>query len=113
MTKKDLTKWGSTLAIIGGVIWLVVGVLMLIGNLLESIVNIFNMASYGGNLFGVTMHAIILIVIGAITILMSIGRFELKETAQGIFLIVFGIIGSGLPGLLVIIGGILFIIAGF
>ena len=108
---KKLANWGSILALIGGIIEAAVGVLMLIGGLLEEILDIFNTASWVGNFGPPLVHAIILIVIGVLSILIALGRFGLDWIAIGILLIILGIVGSGIGGLLVIIGGILFLIA--
>ena len=98
----------------GGIIEVVVGVLWLIGNIIEDIVNIFNTANWvGGNLgLDAFIAAIILIIVGALSILLALGRFGLDYIVIGILLIVLGIVGGGIGGLLVIIGGILFLIAG-
>jgi hypothetical protein len=111
---KSLANWGSILGVVGGIIEVVVGVLWLIGGILESIIDIFNTANWiGGNLgLATTIAAIILIVIGALSILLALGRFGLDYIVIGILLIVLGIVGGGIGGLLVIIGGILFLIAG-
>lgn len=111
---KSLANWGSIFGIIGGIIEIVVGVLWLIGNILEGIIDIFNTANWiGGNLgLEATIAAIILIVIGAVSLLLALGRFGLDYVVIGILLIVLGIVGGGIGGLLVLIGGILFLIAG-
>ena len=111
---KSLANWGSILGIVGGIIEVAVGVLWLIGGIIESVVDIFNTANWiGGNLgLEATIAAIILIVIGALSILLALGRFGLDYIVIGILLIVLGIVGGGIGGLLVIIGGILFLIAG-
>ncbi|MCG3222031.1 MAG: hypothetical protein H7641_11695 [Candidatus Heimdallarchaeota archaeon] len=111
---KSLANWGSILGIIGGIIEIVVGVLWLIGNILEDIISIFNTANWlGGNLgLDYVIAAIILIVIGAVSVLLALGRFGLDYVVIGILLIVLGIVGGGIGGLLVLIGGILFLIAG-
>ncbi len=112
---KSLSNVGSILAVLGGAIEVAVGVLMLIGGTLESIVDIFNTANWvssiGGGLESLIV-AIILIVIGVLSILLALGRFGLDWIVLGILLIVLGVVGSGIGGLLVIIGGILFLIAG-
>ncbi|NPD87448.1 MAG: hypothetical protein HGN29_01910 [Asgard group archaeon] len=111
---KSLANWGSIFGIIGGIIEIIVGVLMAIGGILESVLDIFNTANWiGGNLgLSVLIAAIILIAIGALSILLALGRFGLDYIVIGILLIVLGIVGGGIGGLLVIIGGILFLIAG-
>lgn len=111
---KSLANWGSIFGIIGGIIEVVVGVLMIIGGILESVLDIFNTANWvGGNLgLSALIAAIILIVIGALSILLALGRFGLNYVVIGILLIVLGIVGGGIGGLLVIIGGVLFLIAG-
>ncbi|MHA1953360.1 MAG: hypothetical protein ACXAAM_04005 [Candidatus Heimdallarchaeaceae archaeon] len=111
---KSLANWGSIFGIIGGIIEVVVGVLWLIGDIITDIIDIFNTANWiGGNLGLETLiAAIILIVIGALSILLALGRFGLNYVVIGILLIVLGIVGGGIGGLLVIIGGVLFLIAG-
>ena len=113
--RKGLANWGSIFGIIGGAIEIAVGVLMIIGNILTNIIEIFNTANWLGNLVGGgndLIGPIILIVIGALSLLLALGRFGLDYIVIGILLIVFGIVGSGIGGLLVLIGGILFLIAG-
>ncbi|MHA1551759.1 MAG: hypothetical protein ACTSQC_07425 [Candidatus Heimdallarchaeaceae archaeon] len=116
---KSLSNVGSILAVLGGAIEVAVGVLMLIGETLGGIVDIFNTANWLGDLvggLGAIVGAIILIVIGVLSILLALGRFGLDWIVDwivlGILLIVLGVVGSGIGGLLVIIGGILFLIAG-
>ncbi|MBY9001126.1 MAG: hypothetical protein KGD64_09445 [Candidatus Heimdallarchaeota archaeon] len=112
---KSLSNVGSILAVLGGAIEIAIGVLTLIGETLGGIVDIFNTANWvsslGGGLESLII-AIILIVIGVISILLALGRFGLDWIILGIILIVLGVVGSGIGGLLVIIGGILFLIAG-
>ncbi len=112
---KSLSNVGSILAVLGGAIEVAVGVLMLIGETLGGVVDIFNTANWLGDLtagLGAIVGAIILIVIGVLSILLALGRFGLDWIILGILLIVLGVVGSGIGGLLVIIGGILFLIAG-
>lgn len=115
---KQLANWGSTLGAIGGILWIIIGVLMVIGvaaSGILSVIDVFNtynwIAGLGGGLTAL-VSGIIWIAIGAFVLLLSIGRFGLNWVAIGIILIVFAIIGSGIPAILVLIGGILFIIAG-
>ncbi len=111
-TKKQLANWGSILALIGGILEVAVGVLMLIGGILESILDIFNKSNWLGPLVGNDLvSAIILIVVGVIVILIAIGRFGLNYTVIAIIFIILGIIGSSLAALLILIGGILYLIA--
>jgi hypothetical protein len=112
---KSLSNVGTILGVLGGAIEVAVGVLMLIGGTLESIVVIFNTANWVSKIGGeleTLIVAIILIVIGVLSILLALGRFGLDWIVLGILLIVLGVVGSGIGGLLVIIGGILFLIAG-
>ncbi len=112
---KSLSHVGSILAVLGGAIEVAVGVLTILGEALGGIVDIFNKANWvselGGGLEALVI-GIILIAIGVISILLALGRFGLDWIILGILLIVLGIVGSGIGGLLVIIGGILFLIAG-
>ena len=110
---KSLANWGSILGIIGGIIEIVVGVLWIIGGIIDN-VDIFNTYNWvGGNLgLDALIAAIILIVIGALSLLLALGRFGLDYIVIGILLIVLGVVGGGIGGLLVIIGGVLFLIAG-
>ncbi|UJG40763.1 MAG: hypothetical protein K9W45_13120 [Candidatus Heimdallarchaeum aukensis] len=110
--KANIAKWGRILALIGGILWVALGVLMLLGDILSSIVSLFTSLSLGGNLANAIIAAIILIAVGAITILISLGRFGLKELVTGIIFIILGIIGGGLVAILVLIAGILLVIAG-
>ena len=70
---KSLSHVGSILAVLGGAIEVAVGVLMLLEETLGGIVDIFNTANWLGNLvggLGTIVGAIILIVIGVLTILL-------------------------------------------
>ena len=109
---KSLANWGSIFGIVGGIIEVVVGVLWIIGDIIASVVEIFNKVNWVGGYLEPTIAAIVLIVIGALSILLALGRFGLDYIVIGILLIVLGIVGGGIGGLLVLIGGILFLIAG-
>ena len=112
--RKNLANWGSIFGVVGGIIEVVVGVLWIIGGIIDSIVDIFNKFNWIGTNLGLDyiIAAIILIVIGALSVLLALGRFGLDYVVIGILLIVLGIVGGGIGGLLVLIGGILFLIAG-
>ncbi len=114
--KSSWATWGRILGAIAGILWIVSGVLQLIGDILgESFTNIVNTAAWLNGLGGVItdlIYAIVIIVIGVLVFLLSVGRFGIKYLIIGILLIVFAIIGSGLPAILALIGGIFYIIAG-
>lgn len=110
---KKLANWGSIFGVIGGIIEIVIGVLWIIGDILAEVVQIFNYVNWVGGLSAnAILSAIVLIVIGVISLLLALGRFGLDWVVLGILLIVLGIVGGGIGGLLILIGGILFLIAG-
>ena len=117
MAKRNagLANVGSILSVLGGAIEIAVGVLTIIGEALGGIVDIFNTANWVADIgsgLGNIILGIILIAIGVVTVLLALGRFGLDWIILGILLIVLGVVGGGIGGLLVIIGGILFLIAG-
>ena len=90
--------WGYILALIGGIIIIVFGLLGLIGNYLGSA---FSPAGY--YLSG-TIYSIVAIIIGVICV---IGSRSVGTLVWAIVLIVLGIISGGIGGALVIIGALL------
>lgn len=113
--KKELARWGTIFGVLGGAFWIIVGVLTILETIAAGIMDVFYTASWldkvGGGLQPLIL-GIILIAIGALVVLLCLGRFGLSYVVIGILLIVFAIIGSGLPAILTLIGGIFFIIAG-
>ena len=101
-----LTSLGKILGLIGGILAIVRGVAHILDQTLDEIANL---GSFGGEAAGGdTIGAIVVIVIGIITVLICIDRYQLKDSiVLGIVLIVLGLLGSGL---LAIIGGILAIL---
>ncbi len=114
--KKQWAAWGRILGALAGILWIVSGVLQAIGGILgENFTNIINTATWLDGLGGVItdlIYAIIIIVIGVLVLLLSIGRFGINYVVIGILLIVFAFISGGLPAILALIGGIFYIIAG-
>jgi hypothetical protein len=114
--KKEWAAWGRILGALAGILWIVSGILQAIGGILgDNFTNIINTAAWLEGLGGVVtglIYAIIIIVIGVLVLLLSIGRFGINYVVIGILLIVFAIVASGLPAILALIGGIFYIIAG-
>lgn len=92
------------LALVGGILMVIVGLLDLIGR------PILMLAGIGGSWFG-GFGAIFTVILGIVAI---IGSKRVTDLLWAIILIVIGLIGGGWPGnLLVLIGGILGLIAHF
>ncbi len=101
-----LTSLGKILGLIGGILAIVRGVAHILDQTIDEIANL---GSYGGEAAGGdTVGAIVVIVIGIITVMICLDRYQLKDPiVLGVVLIVLGLLGSGL---LAIIGGILAIL---
>jgi len=114
--KSTWAELGRIFGALSGILLIVSGVLQAIGNIFdESVWDIVNTAGWLNNVSSSIeglVYAIIIIVIGVLILLLSIGRFGLKYVVIGILLIVFAIIAGGLPAILALIGGIFYIIAG-
>ncbi|MHA1204039.1 MAG: hypothetical protein ACTSRR_04820 [Candidatus Heimdallarchaeaceae archaeon] len=112
--KSKLKKWGKALSIIGGVLYILGGVFLILHILLR-----FNMGTLEldliakGFLLRIITHdfiiAVITIVLGILAI--TLPSSKMSDFLLGIILIILGIIGIGLPGLIVVIAGIIYIIA--
>ncbi|UJG43316.1 MAG: hypothetical protein K9W46_13200 [Candidatus Heimdallarchaeum endolithica] len=112
--KTKLEKWGKTLSIIGGVLYILGGVFLILHILLQ-----FNIGTLELDLIakGFLLKligydfiiAVITIVLGILAI--ALPSSKLSDLLLGIVLIVLGIIGIGLPGLIVVIAGIVYIVA--
>ena len=106
---KTLANWGSILGAIAGILWVLVGIFIVLDEAAGGFTDAFNTLNWVGNLGGgleAIVIGIIWIVIGALATLLSIGRFGLNWIVIGILLIVFAVIGSGIPAILALIGGI-------
>jgi hypothetical protein len=90
--------WGYILALIGGIVIIVFGLLALIGS---SLGNIFSPAGY--YLSG-AMYSIVAIIIGVICV---IGSKSVGTLVWAVVLLVLGIISGGIGGTLVILGALL------
>lgn len=94
----SISRLGYTLALIGGILMVVFGILAVAQST-------FRVAFYGWGFFNgglVTLLGGVLAIIGA---------NRVRELAWAIILIVVGLIGGGIGGLLVLIGGILGLVA--
>lgn len=96
MGNKSLARLGSILALVGGIIMLVEGLVGFVG---FSFMMIFE--SPMSHFFGFGLLAIVL---GIIAI---VGHKHASELVWAIVLIVIGFVGGGAGGLLVLLGGIL------
>ena len=112
--KKEWAQWGTIFGILGGALMIVGGVLKVLETIAVGFVDVIYKGSWLNGLGGITplIIGIIWIALGALVVLICIGRFGMSYVPIGIILIVFAIIGSGLPAILILIGGIFFIIAG-
>ncbi len=100
---------------LGGIIYLLVGILLLIGNILDDILLTLSQISLMGQIglsLDLLVRAIIYIVLGVLVLSLGTGRISESQVIIGIVLIIIGVVGGGLAGLLTIIGGIFFILAG-
>jgi len=96
--------WGYILALIGGILIIVFGLLALIGNSLGS-----EFSPAGRYLTG-AMYSIVAIVIGVICV---IGSKMVGTLVWAIVLLVLGIVSGGLGGALVILGALLGLVSIF
>ena len=96
--KNNFAYWGYILALIGGILIIVFGLLGLIGS---SFGSTFSPAGY--YLTGV-MYSIVAIVIGAICV---IGSKSIGILPWAIVLLVLGIVSGGIGGVLVVLGALL------
>jgi phosphate starvation-inducible membrane PsiE len=102
--KNRFAYWGYILALIGGILIIVFGLLSLIGNSLGSA---FSPAGY--YLTG-AMYSIVAIIIGVICI---VGSKSVGTLVWAIVLLVLGIVSGGLGGALVILGALLGLVSIF
>jgi hypothetical protein len=104
MASGSLGRVAYVLALIGGVILIIMGLLSFLG-MAFSLVTFSMFGSFGGSFWG-----IIEIVLGIVAIY---GSKRATDLVWAIVLIVVGIIAGGLGGILVLLGGILGLIARF
>ena len=102
--KNRFAYWGYILALIGGILIIVFGLLSLIGNSLGSA---FSPAGY--YLTG-AMYSIVAIIIGVICV---VGSKSVGTLVWAIVLLVLGIVSGGLGGVLVILGALLGLVSIF
>jgi hypothetical protein len=100
----SLAYWGYILALIGGIVIIVFGLLALLGNSLGSA---FSPAGY--YITG-AVYSIVAIIIGVICV---IGSRSVGTLVWAIVLLVLGIISGGLGGALVILGALLGLVSIF
>ena len=98
MAKASLGRVAYVLALIGGAILVILGLLSFLG-MAFTMVTFSMFGSFGGSFWG-----IIEIVLGLVAIY---GAKRVTDLTWAIVLIVVGIIGGGLGGVLVLLGGIL------
>ena len=101
---KGLAYWGYILALIGGILIIVFGLLALIGNSLGSA---FSPA--GAYLSG-AVYSVVAIIIGVICV---IGSRSVGTLVWAIVLLVLGIVSGGIGGALVILGALLGLVSIF
>jgi len=102
MSSRSIAYWGRILALVGGIILVIFGIIGFLGYVLDFafFAPVVSLRVVGREL--------IAIVLGIIAI---IGSYYAGTLAWSIGLIILGYIASGLGGLLVLIGGILGLIA--
>jgi hypothetical protein len=121
VTKKELQRWAKIFSLIGGVLFVLGGLLLFIDyflttSILPTIARdiiiktvVFSVLENLSGFNYILVLAILGIAFGAISIILV--NAEVSDLATGIILIIIGILGLGFPGLFLVIGGIIFIIA--
>ena len=104
MADASLGRVAYVLALIGGIILVILGLLSFLGMAFT----MFTFSMFGS--FGGSFWGIIQIVLGLVAIY---GAKRVTDVAWAVVLIVVGIIAGGLGGLLVLLGGILGLILHF
>ena len=102
--KSRFAYWGYILALIGGILIIVFGLLALIGNSLGSAY------SPAGYYLSGAMYSILAIIIGVICV---IGSKSVGKLVWAIVLLVLGIVSGGIGGALVILGALLGLVSIF
>ena len=102
--KNRFAYWGYILALIGGILIIVFGLLGLIGNSLGSAF------SPAGHYLSGAMYSIVAIIIGVIC---AIGSKSVGTLVWAIVLLVLGIVSGGIGGALVILGALLGLVSIF
>jgi len=102
--KNRFAYWGYILALIGGILIIVFGLLALIGNSLGSAF------SPAGHYLTGEFYSIVAIVIGVICV---IGSKSVGTLVWAIVLLVLGIVSGGIGGALVILGALLGLVSIF
>ena len=102
--KNRFAYWGYILALIGGILIIVFGLLSLIGNSLGSAF------SPAGHYLTGAMYSIVAIIIGVICV---IGSKSVGTLVWAIVLLVLGIVSGGIGGALVILGALLGLVSIF
>ncbi|MHA1400374.1 MAG: hypothetical protein ACTSQE_08495 [Candidatus Heimdallarchaeaceae archaeon] len=114
MKKADFRKWGKILATIGGILFIVGGVLLLLNIVLHFGLGTLESDMIAkGFILRFIPFDILIAVIGIALGVLSIAfpNTKLSDFLLGLLLIIIGIIGIGIPGLLVVISGIFYIVA--
>ena len=120
-TKKDFQKWAKIFSLLGGILFIIGGLLLFIDYFLTSSILpkiaqdiiiktvIFSVLENLSGFNYILVLAILGIAFGAISIILV--NAEISDLATGIILIIIGFFGLGFPGLFLVIGGIIYIIA--
>ena len=121
VTKKELIKWAKVFSLIGGVLFVLGGLLLFIDYFLTTSILpdiardiiiktvVFSVLENLSAFNFILVLAILGVAFGAISIILV--NAEISDLATGIMLIIIGILGLGFPGLFLVIGGIIYIIA--
>jgi hypothetical protein len=102
--KNRFAYWGYILALIGGILIIVFGLLGFIGNSLGSAF------SPAGHYLSGAMYSIVAIIIGVICV---VGSKSVGTLVWAIVLLVLGIVSGGIGGALVILGALLGLVSIF
>ena len=100
MHKGSLNQIAYILALIGGIILIIMGILSFLGTAARTLM--FVPSILGGSLGGFAF-AIIVIILGIVAIY---GSKRATDLTWGIILVIVGLIAGGLGGVLVLLGGI-------
>ncbi|NPD87449.1 MAG: hypothetical protein HGN29_01915 [Asgard group archaeon] len=121
VTKKELIKWAKAFSLIGGILFVLGGLLLFIDYFLTTSILpdiardiviktvVFSALENLSEFNFILVLAILGVAFGAISIILV--NAEISDLATGIMLIIIGIFGLGFPGLFLVIGGIIYIIA--
>ena len=108
MKKQEWYDLGGLLGLVGGLIFLISGVLSLAGSGSALTMGSDNSINIGANLSHV-LNAAVIILIGIVCMMLSMRLRERKRADKGVIsivLLILGILFLSIPGVLVLLGGL-------